>query len=86
MDYESVIRSFVEPLLEDKDSLVIRQLPSDSEKDVTFLVCADNEDIARLIGKKGSIANAIREVVGVAGKVENKHIHIKFESFGDEEA
>ncbi len=86
MDYESVIRSFVEPLLEDKDSLVIRELPSDSEKDVTFLVCADNEDIARLIGKKGSIANAIREVVGVAGKVENKHIHIKFESFGDEEA
>ena len=86
MDYESVIRSFIEPLLENKESLVIRELPSDSEKDVTFLVCADNEDIARLIGKKGSIANAIREVVGVAGKVENKHIHIKFESFEDEEA
>ena len=86
MDYESVIRSFIEPLLEDKESLVIRELPSDSEKDVTFLVCADNEDIARLIGKKGSIANAIREVVGVAGKVENKHVHIKFESFEDEEA
>ena len=86
MDYESVIRSFIEPLLENKESLVIRELPSDSEKDVTFLVCADNEDIARLIGKKGSIANAIREVVGVAGKVENKHVHIKFESFEDEEA
>lgn len=86
MDYENVIRAFIEPLLDNKDSLVIRELPSESEKDVTFLICADSEDIARLIGKKGSIANAIREVVGVAGKIENKHVHIKFESFDEEKA
>ncbi len=86
MDYEKVIRSFIEPLLDNKESLLIRELPSDSEKDINYLICADNEDIARLIGKKGSIANAIREVVGVAGKVENKHLHLKFESFEEEKA
>ena len=47
-------------------------------------IAAEKEDTARLIGHKGIIANALREVVGVAGKSENKRIHIKFESFEDE--
>ena len=45
---------------------------------------AEKEDTARLIGHRGIIANALREVVGVAGKSENKRVHIKFESFEDE--
>ena len=32
------------------------------------------------------VANALREVIGIAGKVDgtNERIHLKFESFGEE--
>ena len=46
---------------------------------------AESEDTARLIGRKGTIANALREMVSVAGKAEGKRIHLKFESFDSEE-
>lgn len=60
---------------------MIRELPSDSPREVVLLIVAENEDTARLIGRKGSIANALRELLAVAGKTENKRIHLKFESF-----
>ena len=63
---------------------MIRELPSDSEKDLVLLICAESEDTARLIGKKGMVANALREIVAVAGKNENKRVHLKFESFDEE--
>lgn len=84
MDYEKIIHTIVDPFLINPDALMIRELPSDSEKDLTLLIVAEGEDTARLIGKKGAVANALRELVSVAGKSENKHIHLKFESFDEE--
>ena len=84
MDYEKIIHTIVDPFLINPDALMVRELTSDSEKDVTLLIVAENEDTARLIGKKGMVANALRELVSVVGKSENKHIHLKFESFDEE--
>lgn len=85
-DFEKIIHAFVDPFVTNKDAIMVRELPSESEKDIKLLICAESEDIARMIGKKGTIANAIREVVGIAGKTEGKHIHIEFESFDEEKA
>ena len=71
MDYEKIIHTICDPFLINKDALMVRELPSDSDKDVNLLIVAENEDTARLIGKKGSVANALRDVVAVAGKTEN---------------
>jgi len=84
MDYEKIIHAFVDGFVEHKDAIMIRELPSDSEKDIVLLIVAENEDTARLIGRKGIIADALREVIGVAGKSENKRVHLKFESFDEE--
>ncbi len=84
MDYEKIIHTICDPFLINKDALMVRELPSDSDKDVNLLIVAENEDTARLIGKKGSVANALRDVVAVAGKTENKRIHLKFESFDED--
>jgi predicted RNA-binding protein YlqC (UPF0109 family) len=40
-------------------------------------------DIARLIGKHGIIANSLREVLSIAGKSENRRVFLKFESFDE---
>jgi predicted RNA-binding protein YlqC (UPF0109 family) len=37
--------------------------------------------VARLIGKQGSMASAIRNMMSVASRLENKRISIKFESY-----
>lgn len=83
MDYEKIIHSIVDPFLINPEALMVRQI-NDDEKDLTLLIVAENEDTARLIGKKGNVANALREVIAIAGKSENKHIHLKFESFDEE--
>ena len=84
MDYEKIIHTIVDPFLINPDALMVRELPSDSDKDIVLLVVAESEDTARLIGKKGAVANALRELISVAGKAEGKHVHLKFESFDQE--
>lgn len=86
MDYSKLIHAIIDSFVSNPESILIRQIDNEnnSDKDVTILICTENEDTARLIGKKGCVANAIREVVSIAGKLENKRIHIKFESFDSE--
>lgn len=83
MDFEKIIHSIVDPFLINPEALMVREINSD-ETDVTLLIVAESEDTARLIGKKGTVANALREIVSVAGKSEGKHIHLKFESFDED--
>ncbi|MCF0108172.1 MAG: KH domain-containing protein [Bacilli bacterium] len=84
MDYEKIIHAIIDPIIEEPESVLIRVTENESGKDVTVLIASEKEDTARLIGRHGTIANAIREMISVAGKSENKHVHIKFESFGVE--
>ena len=84
MDYKAIIHAIVDPIVEHPESILIRET-EESERDLAIIVCAEKDDTARLIGRKGIIANSIREMVSVAGKTENKRIHIKFESFENEE-
>lgn len=84
MDYEKIIHSIVDPFLINPEALMVREIPSEDDKNLTLLICAESEDTARLIGKKGMVANALRELISIAGKSENKRIHLKFESFNEE--
>jgi hypothetical protein len=84
MDYEQIVHTLIDDIVEEPKSVLIRVSEGTTPKDVLILIVAEKDDTARLIGHKGIIANALREVVGVAGKSENKRIHIKFESFEDE--
>ena len=86
MDYEALIHSIIDDIVDDPKSVLIRINAPEGSKDLDIIIASEKEDTSRLIGHKGTIANAIREVVGVAGKSENKRIHIKFESFDEEKA
>ena len=84
MDFEKIIHTIVDPFLINPEALMVRELPSEHENEVVLLIVAEGEDTARLIGRKGNVANALREVVSVARKGEGKHIRLKFESFDEE--
>ncbi len=84
MDFEKIIHTIVDPFLIKPEALMVREMKSDNEDEIVLLIVAESEDTARLIGHKGNVANALREVVAVAGKNEGKHIRLKFESFDEE--
>ena len=84
MNYEAIIHALVDSIVEHPDSILIRFIEED-EKNTVIYIASEKDDTARLIGRKGIIANSLREVVSVAGKSENKRIHLKFESFDIDE-
>ena len=66
-----------------KDKLEVRQMPSLEEDTVVLYVYASHDDIAKLIGKKGMMANSIRQLMSVCGRMHDKKLDIKFESYGE---
>lgn len=76
---DEVLLDLVKPMVEDKESLEVREMPSNNDKEIVLHVYAKNDDIARLIGRKGSMASALRQVMSVASHTDNKKVSIKFE-------
>lgn len=77
MDYKSIIHSFIDSIVTKPDEVEIDI--KEEERDITIFIYADNENISRLIGKHGIIANALREAINIAGKEDNKFVHLHFE-------
>ena len=75
---EQVLFDLVTPMVEEKDQLEVPEGEDSNEKDVVLVVKATNEDIARLIGRKGSMASALRQVMSVASHRENKKVSIGY--------
>ncbi len=84
MDYEKIIRTLIDPIVEEPKSVLIRIDEDSNGKDVNILVAAEKEDTARLIGRYGVVANSLREIISVAGRSEDRRIFLRFESFDDE--
>jgi predicted RNA-binding protein YlqC (UPF0109 family) len=78
-ELDKVLYDLVKPMVADPQSLEIRMMPSLDEDEVSLHVYAKDDDIARLIGRKGSMASALRQVMSVASHAENKKVTIKFE-------
>ena len=80
MNLEKILLNIVKPLCSDPDSVMVKEMESINENELLLYVYAPSDDIARLIGKKGSMANSIRQMLQVASKIEKKRISIKFEA------
>lgn len=81
MDYAKILKDIAIELVEDKEHLEVREMPSLEESVVVLYVYSAQSDIARLIGRKGMMANSIRQLMSVAGRKTNKKLDIKFESY-----
>ena len=81
MNLEQALFELVQPLVADKTSLSVKEMASLDENEILLYVYAKSEDVARLIGRQGSMATALRNVMAIATRVQNKRISIKFESY-----
>jgi len=80
-ELEQVLFDLVEPMVNDVTSLTVKTMPSINDNEILLYVYAKSEDVARLIGKQGVMAIAIRQMMTVASRVKNKRVSIKFESY-----
>ncbi|MBR4164486.1 MAG: KH domain-containing protein [Solobacterium sp.] len=78
-ELDKVLFDLVKPMVDTPEELSVREMPSLDENEVVLHVYAKNEDIARLIGRKGSMASALRQVMSVASHADDKKVTIKFE-------
>jgi len=81
MNLEQALLDLVKPLAEDKASLSVKQMSSLDENEILLYVYAKSEDVARLIGRQGSMATALRNMMAIAARLENKRLSIKFEAY-----
>ncbi len=80
---EQLVREIVEPMISNKKALMVKLVPAVEGSTAEVIVITDKADTARLIGKGGSVANAIRKVASVKARLNNEHIKVKFESYDE---
>lgn len=86
MDYIVAIHKIIDSIVSHPEAIEITELENENKKDRTFVIKCEKDDAGRLIGKRGVTADALREVLSIAGKTNSERIHIKFVSEPVEES
>lgn len=82
MDLVELTKEIVLALVSNKDSVSVKEFETDEENTVLIQVMIDEEDMGRVIGKGGKIANSIRTLVQASSYLnDNKKVKINIESF-----
>ncbi len=80
-ELEKTLYDLCLPMTENSQALSVKTMTSANDRELLLYVYADDKDIARLIGRKGSVASAIRSMMNVAARGQHKRILIKFEAY-----
>jgi hypothetical protein len=81
IDLERTLYDLCLPFVQKQDSLSVKTMASTNSHEVLLYVYADDSDIARLIGRKGAIASALRAMISAAARKMHKRILVKFEPY-----
>lgn len=73
---KEILEVVIKNLVQDVDSVTIEEVASDSE--MKYEVRVAQEDMGRVIGKKGKIAQSIRTVMKAVAAKENKKVVVEF--------
>ena len=76
-----MLLDLIRPIVDDKNTVSVKQMESLDENEILLYVYADNDDVARLIGRRGIMAGSIRQMMPVAARNERRHVTIKFEAY-----
>ena len=72
----------VKELVTDKDSVSVKEFPSENENEVTIQVMVSEDEMGRVIGRSGNIAKALRTVVQASSYINgNKRVNINIDSY-----
>ena len=80
VNFEKLIQELVSPLVVFPEDLLVKKF-SEDEDAITLQVLVNKEDLGRVIGKLGKIANAIRTIAYAAASRIGKRVNIDFDSY-----
>ena len=82
MDLISLTDKIVKSLVEDKDSVSVKEFETDEENTMLIQVLVSDADMGRVIGKNGRTANALRTLVQASSALkDNRYIKIDIDKF-----
>ena len=80
VNYEKLITDLVKPLVMNPGDVMVKKF-SEDDKMLTIQVIVHQDDLGRVIGKNGRIANAIRTIAYASASRDGKKITINIDSF-----
>ena len=82
MNLVELTEFIVKSLVTDKESVSVKEFPSDDERTIIIQVLVSDADMGKVIGKSGKIANAIRTLVQASSSLKDrKSVKINIDSF-----
>ena len=82
MDLVELTEMIVKSLVVDEDAVSVKEFPTEDENTILIQVMVAEEDIGRIIGKEGRIANAVRTLVQASSSLkDNKFVRIDIDKF-----
>ena len=82
MDLVKLTEEIVKSLVVNKDSVSVKEFPTEEENVMLIQVMVEDSDMGRVIGKEGRTANAIRTLVQASSALsDNKYIKIDIDKF-----
>ena len=81
-NYEEFVANLVKPLVAFPDEVRVATLTDEGDL-VALQVMVNIEDLGRVIGKKGRIANSIRTIAYAFGARHNRRVDVLFDAFNE---
>jgi len=78
MNLVELTEFIVKSLVHEKEDVSVKEFESDDENTVLIEVMINENDMGRVIGKKGKIAQSIRTVMKAVAAKENKKVVVEF--------
>ena len=73
---KEILETIIRNLVDNKDAIEIKELAG--EQSVVFEVKVAENDMGKVIGKQGKIAQSIRTVMKAAASKEGKRVSVEF--------
>ncbi|MFS0865130.1 KH domain-containing protein [Fredinandcohnia sp. 179-A 10B2 NHS] len=72
---KELIETIVKPLVDHPEEVTVSE--NSDDRNITYFLTVNKEDMGKVIGKQGRVIKAIRTVVYAAGTGHNKRIHLE---------
>lgn len=72
----------VKELVNDPDSISVKEFPSEDENEIIIEVMVPDAEMGKVIGKDGNLAKALRTIVQASSYMnDNKKVNINIDSY-----
>ncbi|MFA5602152.1 MAG: KH domain-containing protein [Bacilli bacterium] len=81
MDLVELTKQLVMALVSDSEAVSVKKFETDEDNTILIQVMVAADDMGKVIGKGGKIANAIRTLVQASGYINHQRVRINIDSF-----